>query len=146
MRCRAALLVPLVALAGCGSSSAGLSGGGAVASPSPAAPVACASPPQATAPDVDTTLGPDQDHGTFCVHVGQRLSVFLSVPLAEADNGKWARIKPSDSSVLQPAPSGALTLVRGVTAGIFAAAHSGTCHLNSTRPSGQSWEATIVVR
>ncbi len=139
------MLAPLLMLAACGSGG-GIYSGGASASPSPSAPAACVSPPEATAPDVATTLGPDQNHGTFCVHVGQRLSVFLSVPLAEAETGKWASIKASDTSVLQVVPSGALTLVRGVTAGIFAAGHTGSCRLSSTRPSGQAWEATIVVQ
>jgi hypothetical protein len=95
---------------------------------------------------VVTTLGPDENHKTFCLHAGDRVSVFLSVPLAEADTARWAPIKASDPSVLQAVPSGALTLVRGVTAGIFAARHPGTCRISSTLPTGQTWEAEIVVQ
>ena len=148
MTWRSFVVLPLVILAACGSSGAGggYGGGGSASSPSPSAPLACVSPPDATAPDVATTLGLNQNHETFCVHVGQRVSVFLSVPLAEADTGRWAPIKATDTSVLQAAPSGALTLVRGVTAGIFAAGHAGTCRLSSTRPTGQTWDAAIVVQ
>ncbi len=138
---RALCLVGTLALAGCGGTAAG---GGAVSTPSAPA-VNCASLPPADAPDTTTTLGPDQDHKTFCLHIGDTVSVFLNVPLAEADTGKWAPITASDTSVLERVPNGALTLVRGVTAGIFKIRQAGTSRLSSSRPSGQTWEATIVV-
>jgi hypothetical protein len=144
---RGFLVIALLVLGACGGSGGGGDhAGGTSASPSPSTAAACASPPEATAPDVATSLGLDENHQTFCIHSGQKVSVFLSVPLAEADTGKWAAIQASDTAVLQSVPSGALTLVRGVTAGIFAARHAGTCRLNSTRPTGQPWEAEIVVQ
>jgi hypothetical protein len=93
---------------------------------------------------------------TFCVHVGQRLSVFLSVPVAQADSEAWTHISASDSAVLKGVPSGELTLARGVTAGFFVAARVGTTQLNSTHPpcngsqpagcpGDQRWQVTIVV-
>jgi hypothetical protein len=147
MTYRGFLVIALLVLGACGGSGGARDHtGGAAASPSTSAGVACASPPEATAPDVATSLGLDENHETFCIHGGQRVSVFLSVPLAEADTGKWAAIQASDTAVLQAVPSGALTLVRGVTAGIFAARRAGTCRLSSTRPTGQAWEAEIVVQ
>lgn len=140
MTARAVWLIPLLALAGCGG-TVGADGG--ASSPSPA-PVSCAAPPPATAPDATTTLGIDQDHQTFCLHLGETVSVFLNVPPAAADTGKWAAIQASDTAVLKGVPSGALTLVRGVTAGIFKIQQRGSCRLNSSRPTGQTWEATIV--
>ena len=130
----------ILALAGCGGS---VGGGGEPGSPSPA-PVGCASPPPASAPDATTTLGPEQDHQAFCLHVGDTVSVFLSVPPAQADNGKWGPITASDAAILEPIPSGALTLVRGVTAGIFKIRLPGSSRLDSSGPGGQKWEATIV--
>jgi hypothetical protein len=106
-------------------------------------------------PDVITTLGPDQAGGTFCLHPGDRFSVYLSVPPQNSDNG-WSPIRPEDSGVLAPVPSGALTLVRGVTAGIFVAAATGTTRIDSslppcsaravTCPAGQRWTVTIHVQ
>jgi hypothetical protein len=117
--------------------------------------VACASPPPAVGPDVTTSLGPEQDGGTFCFHRGERFSVFLSVPPARSDQ-RWSAITAGNTAVLQPVPSGALTLVRGVTGGIFAAAAAGMTHLDSslppctpaapTCPNGQRWTVTIAVQ
>src|SRR5258708_26393405 len=115
MAARAVWLIPLLALAGCGG-TVGADGG--ASSPSPA-PVSCATPPPATAPDATTTLGIDQDHQTFCLHLGETVSVFLNVPPAAADTGKWAAIQASDTAVLKSVPSGALPPVRVGTAGIF---------------------------
>jgi hypothetical protein len=133
-------LIPTLALAACGGS---VGAGGADSSPSPA-PTTCASLPPATAPDATTTLGPAQNHQAFCLHTGDTVTVFLNVPLAEADTGKWAPVQASDTAMLKMVPSGALTLVRGVTAGIFKIQQPGTSRLSSSRPSGQTWEATII--
>jgi len=137
------IAAPALALVACGSSGSTVG-----SAPSPQASIAaaaCVSPPPATGPDVAGTLGNTESGGTYCLSVGEKVSVFLSVPLAEADTSRWTPISASDTSVLQGVPSGALTLVRGVTAGIFAAGHAGTCRLSSTRPTGQTWEAVIVV-
>jgi hypothetical protein len=151
--------LPALALFACGGASGG--GGGAGTSPSPTpspttSAAACVALPGAIGPDVAGSLGPTDGGGSFCVHLGQRVSVFLSVPVAEADSGKWAAITASDGSVLQAVPNGVLTLVRGVTAGIFAAMRVGSSRLSSTRPpctaakpsacpAGQGWQVTIVV-
>lgn len=134
-----------LALGACGGSSS--SNAGSAPSPQPSiSATTCVSPPPATGPDVAGTLGDIESGGTFCLRVGEKVSIFLSVPLDQADTGRWTPIKASDTSMLQSVPSGALTLVRGVTAGIFAADHVGTSRLSSTRPSGQNWEAAIVVQ
>jgi len=91
------------------------------------------------------TLGPEQNHETFCLGVGKKVFVFLSVPLTQADKSPWAAISTSDPTVFEAIPNGALTLVRGVTGATFEAKHIGVCRLSSTRPTGQNWTATIVV-
>ena len=142
---RLTIAAPALALVACGGSSSSTVGSAPSPQPSISA-TTCVSPPPATGPDVAGTLGDTESGGTFCLPVGEKVSVFLSVPLDQADTGRWTPIKASDTSVLQSVPSGALTLVRGVTAGIFAANHPGTCRLSSTRPTGQTWEAAIVVQ
>jgi hypothetical protein len=153
------MVLPALALLACGGASDGGAGTGASPSPTPSpstSAAACVALPAAIGPDVAGSLGPTDSGGSFCLHVGQRVSVFLSVPIAEADSGKWAAITASDGTVLQAVPNGALTLVRGVTAGIFAASRVGTSRLSSTRPpctaamastcpAGQGWQVTIVV-
>jgi hypothetical protein len=155
----AAAALPVVALLACGGDSGGGAGAGGSLSPTPSlsTPAAtCAALPAAIGPDVAGSLGPTDSGGSFCLHVGQRVNVFLSVPVAQADSGRWTAITPSDGTVLQAVPSGVLTLVRGVTAGIFAATRVGTSRLSSTRPpctaslpsgcpAGQGWQVTIVV-
>ena len=120
-------------------------GGGAGTGASVTSAAVCVALPSAIGPDVAGSLGPADSGGRFCLHVGQRVSVFLSVPMAQADSGKWAAITASDDTVLQAVPNGALTLVRGVTAGIFAGERAGSSRLSATRPTGQSWQVTIVV-
>jgi hypothetical protein len=153
------MALPALALFACGGAPGGGAGTGASPSPTPGpstSTAACVAPPAAIGPDVAGSLGPTESGGSFCLHVGQRVSVFLSVPVAEADSGKWAAITASDGTVLQTVPNGALTLVRGVTAGIFAATRVGSSRLSSTRPpctaslpsgcpAGQGWQVTIVV-
>ncbi|MFN2466323.1 MAG: hypothetical protein ABR598_08690 [Candidatus Dormibacteria bacterium] len=140
----------MLVAAGCGSpTSPGATGVPTVS------PAACAVNPPAVGPDVVATLGADQDGGTFCFRAGDRFNVFLSVPPARSDQ-RWTSISPADAAVLKPVPSGALTLVRGVTAGIFTAAAPGTTGLVSSLPPcapaaascppGQRWGVTIIVR
>jgi len=115
--------------------------------------VACASPPPAIGPDVIATLGAEQRGGTFCFHTGDHFNVFLAVPPDGSD--RWSAIGATDHAVLKDLPSGALTLARGVTAGIFAAGARGTSRLDSSLPpciatatncpAGQRWTVTIVV-
>jgi hypothetical protein len=144
-----------LAMSACGGTSGSTSSSAPSPHPSTAA-APCVSPPPAIGPDVAGSLGETDTGGSFCLHVGENLSVFLSVPPDQADSGRWTPIEASDGGVLQPVPSGALTLVRGVTAGIFAAVRVGTSRLSSTRPpctssaasgcpAGQGWQATIVV-
>lgn len=145
LRMTVALALAALALVACGGASDGGAGTGASPSPSTSAPAAvCVALPAAIGPDVAGSLGPADSGGSFCLHVGQRVSVFLSVPVAQADSQRWAAISASDGTVLQAVPNGALTLVRGVTAGIFAATRAGTSRLSSTQPSGQTWQVTIV--
>jgi hypothetical protein len=140
------MALPALGLVACGAASSPGSGGGAGSTPSPSpSAVTCVALPASIGPDVSGSLGPTNNGGSFCLHVGERVSVFLSVPPAQADTAKWAAITASDGTVLQPVPNGALTLVRGVTAGIFAGERAGTSRLSSTRPSGQAWRVTIVV-
>jgi hypothetical protein len=153
------MVLPALALLACGGASDGAAGTRASPSPTPSpstSTAACFALPAAIGPDVAGSLGPTDSGGSFCLHVGERVSVFLSVPVAEADSGKWAAITPSDGTVLQAVPSGVLTLVRGVTAGIFAATRVGSSRLSSTRPpctaaepsgcpAGQGWQVTLVV-
>jgi hypothetical protein len=152
-----AVALPAMGLLACGGAPGGGGGTGASPSPSPSVPpVKCAALPEAIGPDVTGSLGQTDSGGTFCVHVGKRVSVFLSVPIEQADSGRWTAITASNGTVLQAVPNGALTLVRGVTAGIFAAGRVGTTRLSSTRPpctaavaagcpAGMGWQVTIVV-
>ena len=152
-----AVALPALGLLACGGAPGAGMGGGTGAGVSPSAPaVTCAALPAAIGPDVAGSLGPTDSGGRFCLHVGERACVFLSVPPDQADSGRWTAINASDGTVLRPVPNGALTLVRGVTAGIFAAGRVGTSRLSSTRPpctaavasacpAGQGWQVTIVV-
>ncbi|MHB8719708.1 MAG: hypothetical protein ACYDAC_12595 [Candidatus Dormibacteria bacterium] len=148
---RLTAVAALLALSACGAA------GGVPAASAPPPPAACASLPAAVGPDVSGSLAETDNGGRFCLGVGQTVSVFLRVPLDQADTGRFSSIVASDSSVLQAVPSGALTLVRGVTAGIFTALRAGTSTLSSTRPpcaasvasgcpAGQGWQVTIVVQ
>jgi hypothetical protein len=94
-----------------------------------------------------------------CLRVGQELTVFLRAP--NPDRSLWRPIGVSDPAVLEPGNTGIMTLVRGVTGGVFNAHHAGVAHLHSTRaacdtsttkavPNGDchtnlSWSATVVV-
>jgi hypothetical protein len=154
-----AVALPILALLACGGASGGGGGAGTGASPSPSpstSAAACVSLPAAIGPDVAGSLGQADSGGSYCIHVGLRVSVFLSVPVAQADSGRWTAITPSDGTALQAVPNGALTLVRGVTAGVFATTRVGSSRLSSTRPPctaslpsgcppGQGWQVTIVV-
>jgi hypothetical protein len=117
-------------------------------SPSPSAVTAnnCITPPATLAPEATITMGLNSNQQTYCVQTGEKVNVLLSVPVAEADTSRWAPIEVSDRAVLEVAPNGLGSLVRGVTAGFFVARRQGACRLSSSRPTGQSWEAAILVQ
>lgn len=84
--------------------------------------------------------------------------MFLRAP--NPDGPLWGSIRASDTAVLEPGNTGIMTLVRGVTGGVFNARRAGVVRLVSTRnacddatttsvPNGGceklSWSATVVV-
>lgn len=139
-------------LTACGAGSA------PTPTPAPSSPApGCRALPSATGPDVSGSLGEGDAGGTFCLRVGEKLTVFLRVPPDQAATDAWRAITASDTTVLQATANGALSLAVGVTGASFVAAATGTSRLTSTRPpcpstaptacpAGQGWEATIVVR
>ena len=151
----AAAVVVAVVLVACGGAPAP-----ATTTPPPSrpatSPVACAVQPSAAGPDAAVSLGEKDSGSTVCLHIGAKLSVFLSVPPERADVDRWTAIHNTDSTILQPVPNGELTLVRGVTAAFYAAARAGVSRLSSTRPPcpataapgcppAAHWEVTVVV-
>jgi hypothetical protein len=128
-------IVVLVACAGCGSSNS--------ASPPTTTTTACrpAHPPEY--PTTDAALDDADAGGTWCVSVGQTLTVTLHAPVAQS---RWAPVTSSDPTVLMPVSNGVVTLVRGVTATFFAVRKPGTVTLSSTRPASKEWRATVVAR
>jgi hypothetical protein len=127
----------------------GCSHGGGVAAPTPG-PCASQGPP--IGPGVTTSLQLTDAGKTLCVKVGERFSVYLNAPPAEAP---WAHIDSSRSGVLVPRPNNQVTLARGVTSAIFEAHKAGVTELSSTRPpcadphggcaAGTAWTAVVVV-
>ena len=83
--------------------------------------------------------------GTWCVTVGETLTVTLRVPFAEAAS-PWQPITPSDPTVLEPVSNGAVSLVRGITATFLAVRKPGVVTITSTRPGHPTWKATVVAR
>ena len=141
-----ALLPPLVLLlASCGGS-----GRGPVATQP-----ACTSPPEGIGPDAAATLQVEDRGGTYCLNVGDELTVFLRVPI-DQESTAWRAIAASDSAVLEPMNAGVLTLPRGVTGAVYRASREGTAQLTSSRPpcaaadaacsADDLWQAAIVVR
>jgi hypothetical protein len=99
----------------------------------PASPAGARVPPgcQGTAPAAATTLVITLagNGKTYCVRVGGKLRVDLRSP----DASSW--LPPLTSSgALVPVPDGTNSLVRGLTAGSFAAARPGQALLTSVRP------------
>jgi hypothetical protein len=95
-----------------------------------------------------------------CLPVGKELTVFLKA--ANVDGPLWSPIRTSDQTVLEAGNSGIMTLVRGVTGGVFNARRAGSAQLSSQLPACasaastssappvscgaiQSWSATVVV-
>jgi len=129
-------IVVVGSLAACGSSSS-------VLPPTTTTTTACrpAHPPEY--PTTDAALDDADSGGTWCVRVGQTLTVTLHAPGAQS---RWAPVTSSDPSVLMPVSNGVVTLVRGVTATFFAVRKPGTVTLSSTRPGSKEWRATVVAR
>jgi hypothetical protein len=65
---------------------------------------------------------------TFCVPVGQHLTIFLN----GSPTRLWSTIR-SDSGSLGPSPDGRLMLRLGVTGAAFQAVRPGVAHLTSAR-------------
>lgn len=129
--------------------------------PAPTKPPHCVTPPEGIGPDAYGSLQNADDGRTVCLPKGKELTVFLK---ADNVNGPlWSPIQTSDTAVLVPGNTGIMTLVRGVTGGIFSGARTGTARLTSQLPacspsapitSGppnascgaiRSWSATVVV-
>jgi hypothetical protein len=153
----AALLTGLLA-GGCSSSPAGPK-----ARPQPSAPATTAArthaPPQPSgttaactklpAADIPGAVGTvtEADSGTFCLPLGQRVDVFLTVPGGPGSKGpRWSPAASSDRTVLAPRTSGILTAPLGVTPGVFQSLRPGTVTLTSRLAPGRAWKVTIVVQ
>ena len=102
---------------------------GPTASPaSTTTPAGCQSPAPA-GPGVKTLVITLAGNGkTYCVHVGDKLSVYLR----GTDARPWLRPLAS-SNALIPVPNPALMLARGVTAASFAAVRPGQVLVTSVR-------------
>jgi hypothetical protein len=120
----------------------------------------CVAPPEGIGPDAAGTLQNDDRGRSVCLAAGRELTVFLKAPTV--DGARWSPIEVSDPTVLAPGNSGIMTLVRGVTGGIFVARGVGTARLASQLPACgsaspsaapptaacgavESWSATVVV-
>lgn len=115
---------------------------------------ACQPAPPGIGPDAAGTLQLDDNDHSVCLAQGQVMTVFLKVPTAEETTG-WTPITTSNPAVLAPRSTGVMTLVRGVTGGIFAGRSRGVAVLRSHRPpcagdtpcdTNRDWQATVVVR
>jgi hypothetical protein len=103
-------------------------------------------------PDVTTSLVNADRGATLCLHRGDVVSVYLNAPV---DTARWARIGSSKGSVLTRRAGNAVTLARGVTAAVFAAAKTGVTELSAVRApcsdahgtcdADHSWTAVVVV-
>jgi hypothetical protein len=111
------------------STSPSPSGAGPASSPA-ASPSAgtCGTAAKAAPPGSVLTLGNRDNGDTFCVRVGQHVTIFLD----GSPSRLWSVIR-SDSSVLVPSPDGRLMLRLGVTGASFLAARPGVAHLTSAR-------------
>jgi hypothetical protein len=109
----------------------------------------------AIGPDVAGTLQEPDSGSTVCLHVGEQLNVFLHVA-SGSQTDRWQPIRSSNTPVLEAQANGALTLPRGVTAGVFRAVATGTSRLTSSRApcgggagsgcdSSTAWSVTVEV-
>jgi hypothetical protein len=129
----AVTIVMAAALCGCGSSKTAATG------------PACRPAHAPEYPTTDASLTDDGAGGTWCLPVGETLTVTLHVPVARSA-APWAPITPSDTTVLDPVSNGVASFPRGVTATFLAAQKPGVVTISSTRPDGATWKATVVVR
>jgi hypothetical protein len=142
MKRTAATLVAAVALFG--SLSGALSGCGSSSGPA-APPPPCTPAHDPLYPDTAAALTDTDANGTWCITKGQTLVVQLNVPPGESDT-RWTNLGPSDVGILQPVSNGAVSLPRGVTATFLLAKKAGVVTITSSRSTGASWSATIVVK
>lgn len=96
-------------------------------------------------PTTDAALSDRDTGGTWCVTVGQTITVTLHVPLTES-GAPWQPISPSDTHVLEPVSNGVASLPRGVTATFLAVREPGAVTITSTRPGHPTWKAIVVAR
>jgi hypothetical protein len=96
-------------------------------------------------PTTDAALSDRDAGGTWCVSVGETLTVTLHVPIAES-GALWQPITPSDTNILEPVSNGVVSLARGVTATFLAVRKAGVVTITSTGPAGTKWSATVVAR
>ena len=126
----------------CGSSHSGAS-----------AP-ACRALPEAIAPDTVGTLQDGDRNGTFCIHRGDVVAVFLHAPTGDA---RWGPVTADPASAVVPRTTGVMTLPLGVTAAIFEARRTRTVTLRSVRApcdegassgcdTAHQWTARLVIR
>ena len=90
-------------------------------------------PPEGIGPDAAGTLQNEDQGKSECLPVGKELTVFLKAPTV--DGARWSPVEVSDPTVLAPGNVGIMTLVRGVTGGIFIARRTGTARLTSKLPA-----------
>jgi hypothetical protein len=110
-----------------------------------AAPPACKPAHAAEFPTTDAALADGDAGGTFCVRVGETLTVALHVP--PGDTGPpWQPIAPSDTSVLAPVSNGVVALPRGVTATFLSVRKPGVVTITARRGGPPLWKATVVAR
>ena len=102
----------------------------------------CAAPPPAIGPDAAGSLEVADTGKTVCLTTGNQLNVFLA---PAQDGTRWDLIKSSDQATLEPVGAGALTLVRGVTGGVFRGKRAGVATLSSRR-GNERWRVQVVVR
>ncbi|GAA1976361.1 hypothetical protein [Kitasatospora viridis] len=140
-RTRAALLAATAALlltAGCADQHPAGHTGTAARPP-------CEQPPDAVLPHTAGSLTEAQS-GSYCLAVGDQLSVFLTATAtATAAGGRWAPVTSSGPTVLTAVPADQLTAPIGVTPALFRARATGTVQLTSRDGTGRSWRATVVV-
>jgi hypothetical protein len=110
-----AAVLAAIALAACGSATAGPGGPGTGETPVPTTPN--------HGFDVLVT---DQDRAVT-VHVGQKIEVVLR---QKSGMTQWSSISSEDATVLAPVPTGILA-VRGITIGGFSARQTGTANLHA---------------
>jgi hypothetical protein len=83
-------------------------------------------------PGYDASISNGSGDKTYCVHVGERILVFLSAPTP--NSSPWGAVQVSPAGAVQHAPL-TLMLSRGVTAANFKLIRVGRIALSATRPA-----------